>query len=284
MLRLLTRLAALGFVLVYLSGCAISPEFAKWRDKSAVLLAAQKNKAEQVRDLRGTKKVIYAGFALHADSTAFQGDVTLVRDAVRSVNSQISVLLLSNQFEHADLVYPFATKENIKSVLSSVARWADQETLVVLLFTSHGSPNLLRIKIGYGGYSTNLSANELRDYLAELKSIPTLLIISACFSGSFVPILANENRIIITAAAKDRVSFGCSFDSKATFFIEEFFHNNFNPLISLEQLFSQARKQVGERERRNKFSASQPQMFVGERMKNFTSVPIRELLTKVDGQ
>ena len=45
--------------------------------------------------------------------------MTLARDALGSIHSQISVLLLSNQLEHSNIVYPFATKENVKSVLSS---------------------------------------------------------------------------------------------------------------------------------------------------------------------
>ena len=279
---LLSRLGALVLALTYFSGCAISPGSVKWHDKSNLLLVAQEKNAEQVNAVSGRKKVIYAAFALHSDSTAFQGDVTLARDVLRSINSQMSVLLLSNQLEYSDIVYPFAMKENVKSVLSNVARSADKDTLVLLLFTSHGSPNLLSIKIGYGDYSTNLSTEELRSYLEDLKAIPTIIIISACYSGSFVPALANENRIIITAASKDRVSFGCSSESKATYFIEEFFRHNFDASMSLSELFSQANRQVAEREKRGNFTASQPQIFVGERMKKFVSVPLRELLTKIE--
>ena len=279
---LLTRLGALVLALTYVAGCAISPGSAKWRDKSNVLLAAQEKNAEQLNAIGGKKKVIYAAFALHSDSTAFQGDVTLVRDVLRSINSQMSVLLLSNQLEHSDIVYPFAAKENIESALSKVARLADKDTLVILLFTSHGSPNQLSLKIGYGAYSNNLGTEELRSYLEDLKAIPTIIIISACYSGSFVPALANDNRIIITAASKDRVSFGCSSESKATYFIEEFFQHSFDASMSLSQLFSQASRQVAERERRENFTGSQPQMFVGELMKTVALVPLRELLTKIE--
>jgi hypothetical protein len=47
---------------------------------------------------------------------------------------------------------------------------------------------------------------------------PTVVIISACFSGVFVPALADKNREIITAARPDRSSFGCSESDKYPYF------------------------------------------------------------------
>ena len=38
---------------------------------------------------------------------------------------------------------------------------------------------------------------------------PTVVVISACYSGVFVPALAKPNRMILTAARPDRTSFGC---------------------------------------------------------------------------
>ena len=38
---------------------------------------------------------------------------------------------------------------------------------------------------------------------------PTIIVISACFSGVFVPALAGPNRLVLTAARRDRSSFGC---------------------------------------------------------------------------
>jgi hypothetical protein len=38
---------------------------------------------------------------------------------------------------------------------------------------------------------------------------PTVVVVSACFSGVFVPILAGPDRLVLTAARRDRSSFGC---------------------------------------------------------------------------
>lgn len=39
---------------------------------------------------------------------------------------------------------------------------------------------------------------------------PTVVVISACFSGVFLPALARGNRLVLTAARPDRTSFGCT--------------------------------------------------------------------------
>lgn len=274
-----TRLSALLLALACLSSCfVVSPQHPEWRDKSNALLAAQEKNAEQIKGVGRAKKVIYAAFALNSDSKAFQGDVTLVRDVIRSINAQAAALLLSNQLEFSELIYPFGTKDNVKRALSTVARLADKETLVFLLFSTHGTSNRLNITIANGDYSDNLTSKELKSYLEALQSVPTILIISACYSGSFVADLSADNRIIITSASRDRSSFGCSFTSKTTYFIEEFFQNNFAASLSLSALFSQAAKQVEAREKKERLTPSQPQMFVGERMKKLASLPLRELL------
>src|SRR5436853_6248434 len=99
----LSRLSALVLAIIYFSGCIVSPASTKWRAKSDALLVVQEKDAEKVYVVPGRKRVIYAGFALHSDSTAFQGDVTLARDVFRSINSEMPVLLLSNQLDHSDI-------------------------------------------------------------------------------------------------------------------------------------------------------------------------------------
>jgi hypothetical protein len=47
---------------------------------------------------------------------------------------------------------------------------------------------------------------------------PTVVIISACFSGVFVPALQSPNRMILTAARPDRSSFGCGEADKYPYF------------------------------------------------------------------
>jgi len=95
--------------------------------------------------------------------------------------------------------------------LSALAKQATGGCLVY--FTSHGSP---------GGVVVNgqLLPPGLMDQLLDdtCGERPTIVIISACFSGVFVPILQTTNRMVLTAARPDRSSFGCSESDKYPYF------------------------------------------------------------------
>ena len=73
-------------------------------------------------------------------------------------------------------------------------------------FTSHGSPD--GMVLGREGLLTPARLAGLVDQWCGTR--PTVVIISACYSGAFMPSLAAPNRMIITAARPDRSSFGCA--------------------------------------------------------------------------
>jgi hypothetical protein len=82
--------------------------------------------------------------------------------------------------------------------------------------TSHGSRGA-GVALSPGGV---LSPDELDKALVRgCGNSPTVVIISACFSGGFAaPPMTRANRIIITAASADRPSFGCLAGATYTFF------------------------------------------------------------------
>ena len=47
---------------------------------------------------------------------------------------------------------------------------------------------------------------------------PTVVVVSSCFSGVFVPALEGPNRMVLTAARPDRTSFGCGQADRYTYF------------------------------------------------------------------
>ena len=47
---------------------------------------------------------------------------------------------------------------------------------------------------------------------------PTIVVISACFSGVFIPPMATNQRMILTAARPDRTSFGCGESDRYPYF------------------------------------------------------------------
>src|SRR5438477_9966130 len=82
-----------------------------------------------------------------------------------------------------------------------------------IYFTSHGAP--LGIVVG----NALVPIRTVADIIDETCSNrPTVIVISACFSGMFIPVMHADNRMIFTAARPDRTSFGCGEANQYTFF------------------------------------------------------------------
>ena len=83
-----------------------------------------------------------------------------------------------------------------------------------IYFTSHGSPEHMVF-----GQTQRLTPTRMATVLREVcQDRPTVVVISACYSGIFVDSLAAPNRMIMTAARRDRSSFGCSEDATYPYF------------------------------------------------------------------
>jgi peptidase C13-like protein len=83
----------------------------------------------------------------------------------------------------------------------------------LVYFSSHGAPAGVVIDQQF------LPPGVLAQMLTTTcGSRPTVVIVSACFSGVFVPALAGPNRMVLTAARPDRSSFGCGEADKYPYF------------------------------------------------------------------
>ena len=82
--------------------------------------------------------------------------------------------------------------------------------------TSHGSPE----GVVFGPERT-LAPEHLISLLRRLcGERPTVVVVSACFSGVFVDGLKAPHRMVMTAARRDRSSFGCGTDAVYPYFDE----------------------------------------------------------------
>lgn len=95
----------------------------------------------------------------------------------------------------------------------------DGQDVVVVLLTSHGAPGMLAVNERGSDQVGGVSDAQIRDFLAPLNNDRQMVIVQACYSGSLIPALAHPNRVVITAAAADRTSFGCAPDAQNTWFI-----------------------------------------------------------------
>ena len=135
----------------------------------------------------------------------------------------------------------FATARTVAASLraAGAAMDRDKEVLVVVL-SSHGSPDGLAIVAGRR--EDTLTPAELRQMLDASGAKYRVVIISACYSGVFVPALADRRTLVITAAAANRPSFGCEDGATWTYFGDAFFNRALRTAPSLEAAFDQARR------------------------------------------
>jgi hypothetical protein len=99
----------------------------------------------------------------------------------------------------------------IDNSLAQLARQAKDGCLIY--FSSHGSPD--GIQVGDDLFSP-AGLSQMVDLACGSR--PTVVILSACFSGVFVPALSDSNRAVFTAARPDRASFGCSESDKYPYY------------------------------------------------------------------
>ncbi|MAF78113.1 MAG: hypothetical protein CME60_08115 [Halobacteriovoraceae bacterium] len=128
------------------------------------------------------------------------------------IRKENQIHLTSSQ-KFIEQAHGVANLANIQTAFESFKLEDDGACFVHM--TSHG------IK-GGGFYLSRSQALQPR-FLSKLVNEncgdrPSVILISACYSGQFITDqLAGDNRIILTAAIKDRPSFGCSPDYKYTF-------------------------------------------------------------------
>lgn len=157
-----------------------------------------------------------------------------------------------------------ATAPNIVDAFSTLNVNAQTEGCL-LFMTSHGMK-------GQGFYlsQAGVLTPEYLNILVEAAcgKAPTVLLISACYSGQFITKeLATDNRIIMTAAIHDRPSFGCSTDTVYTFW-DECMIENIDASETWKELYSNVKACISEKESQLGARPSLPQAFFGKNIEN----------------
>jgi hypothetical protein len=114
-----------------------------------------------------------------------------------------------------------------------------------------------------------LAPPQLADILATTGVRHKVVVISACYSGVFIPRLATPDVLVITAADSNHPSFGCQDKAKWTYFGDAFFNVALRKAASLQDAFLEARSLVRKRELREHFEPSNPQMAGGANLQSF---------------
>lgn len=156
---------------------------------------------------------------------------------------------------------PLATRESLTRAVQALAERSGPEDLVFIYLTSHGSSNH-ELNIDQPRLQlADLPAAELAALLKPLNDRHKVVVISACYSGGFIPPLKNDKTLVITAARADRVSFGCSEENDFTYFGRALFAEALNETDDLSRAFELAKTKVAEREQAEEFEPSEPQLW-----------------------
>jgi hypothetical protein len=167
---------------------------------------------------------------------------------------------LTNHRDHlADR--PLATRESLTRAVQALAERSGPEDLVFLYLTSHGSSDH-QLSIDQPRLQlADLPASEFAALLEPLRDRHKVVVISACYSGGFIPPLKNDRTLVMTAARADRVSFGCSEENDFTYFGRALFADALNETDDLSRAFELAKAKVAEREEADDFEPSEPQLW-----------------------
>lgn len=162
---------------------------------------------------------------------------------------------------------PLATLENLRAVLAGVGKTMDRDQDVLLLFmTMHGTPQHQLFVQMAPVYFDLIDPRQLRKALDDSGIRNRVLVISACYSGGFVPALKSNDTLILTAAHKSRPSFGCGPDSDATYFGRAWLVDALNETTDFVAAFEIAKTRIAEREKKEGFRPSRPQISVGKQI------------------
>ncbi|MGH6870378.1 MAG: C13 family peptidase [Rhizomicrobium sp.] len=131
----------------------------------------------------------------------------------------------------------------------------------LLYFSSHGAPQGLLVG---GRFMQPAQLAKIVDI--DCGERPTVVIISACFSGAFVPALKGDDRMILTAARADRTSFGCGQDDRYPYF-DTCVLQNLRAVHGFPELADKVKDCVSAREQETGMTPpSEPQVYIGPKI------------------
>jgi Peptidase C13 family len=249
------------FAARFLSPTGTSGEAPRSAQSQGALLQAET--AALAPTVKGATNVYALGIAGWADQDVFvkelDGGLAVMGD-ILPISGR--TLRLINDRNSVDRV-PLATDQNFIAAIHAVGKVMNKTDDVLLLFmTSHGEHTGFALKF------PNETASELTPQFVAAalnnEGIKNrIVIVSACFSGAFVPPLANDDTIVLTAADAESTSFGCAPERDWTYFGDAFFRQSMHRGRDLQQAFANARTLIGGWELMDHARPSNPQAHFG---------------------
>jgi len=164
------------------------------------------------------RKMTVVSFGLFGDEGVFRREATGAAQIVANRFGGDPVVVRYNTKTGGS-----ATVETLATTLQAEAKRMNGESdILFLILTSHGSRDGLAVVAGR--LAETLKPSHLSKMLGRTGVRNKVVIISACYSGVFIPRLADANTLVITAADANHPSFGCEDQAKWTYFGDAFFN------------------------------------------------------------
>ena len=220
-------------------------------------------------DASPAPKGFFVGFAGVGDQKVFAQEIGLA-SRVLSERYGMDGRSLSLINDERDLERaPIASVSGLKYALRGLAgRMNLDRDVLFLAISSHGAREPAIAVANSDLPLADLTDEDLAAALRDSSIQWRVIIISACYAGGFIDSLKSPRTIIITAAAADRTSFGCSNDADLTYFGEAFYRDALPEARSLRDAFDQAKAAIAMRERRERVDASRPQAYFGSELES----------------
>lgn len=211
--------------------------------------------------------VYFVGFAGFGEQRVFRKEAELAQHVfgARFATGNRSLLLVNDIDDRHS--YPLATYDNLRVALKAIGRRMNpQRDTLLLMLTSHGNDED-GIAITNGKLPEDaLSPEDVRKILTEAHIRWRIIVVSACYSGIFIPVLKNDSTLIMTAADSRHSSFGCDDTRDLTYFGEALLRDALPRACSLNQAYADMARIIRQRESDEREIHSNPRLFVGTRM------------------
>lgn len=220
------------------------------------------------RGRKGIVDLYFVGVAGYAGQDVFMKEVNSVSTLFRErFDAEGHTVRLINNAKTVTEV-PIASVTALRATFTRLAELMDRdEDILFLYLTSHGSKDH-QFSLDFWPLRFNtLDPATLRKLLDDSGIKRRVIVVSACYSGGFVDPLKDENSLVITAASTDRNSFGCSNKADFTYFGKAYFDEALRETYSFVKAFDIAKPKIAAREKKEDFDNSDPQIFVGGKIK-----------------
>jgi len=254
--ELLTVIASM----ILMQACGITPQIIAPPDKveMAKLLARQpsliaQQQAQLLAERPNQTDLYFLGFGADYSLNVFKEEVEFAQNLFdrRFVTQGRSTLLINNNNTRQQL--PMANYNNLKKTLKYMGETMDREEDILFLFlTGHGIKEK-GIIVNYGPqHHRIITPLFLKRALNQARIKWKIIVVSACYSGSFADYLADEYPLVITSSDADRMSWG--------------YPNLAISSPSFISAFNKAKTGISRKEKIWKSKSSKPQIRVGQPM------------------